>query len=154
MLRLFSRLKEYEIYDNSLIIIVSDHGHFYGTADHLVDFDDFSDGWKKNGNSRTVNMYNSVLFVKPPCANGIAQITHDPAWAGDVRNIVNYYFNRFENISPQKVEYEIRTAKPNVGVMFALSNNIYTTSLEHQLVSVSTLYDILPAFAAKSGISE
>ena len=141
--RLFDSMKEQGVYDNSLIIIVSDHGHGFGENIFHEDAEAF-------GNFLPVFRYNTALFVKPPTSRGTAQISHNPAWTGDVRALVNFYHDNFENISPVDVVAEIRSINPYVGVLFAPDGmsmpEMWTSKEHHQLVSVQSLYDIPEAF--------
>ena len=153
--RLFEIMKKYKVYDNTLIIIVSDHGHSDMTSkEHVSFFEDFADGYKHNGNYASTSLYNTVLFIKPPNAQDKAVITHNSAWNGDVRKLVNYYYHNFYYTSPIKVEAAIRAEKPEVKVLsmppHVLSNQ--NSSAAHETVSVRSLYDIPKAFAKKSGI--
>ena len=156
MVQLFEAMKGHDVYDNSLIIIVSDHGHFSArNAEHLSGFEDFYDGYRKNGNWREASMHNAVLFIKPPNARGQAKITHAPSWNGDVRAIINYYFENFDDFSPIEVVGEIRAENPDIPVMFFSpdrSTNPYSTSEEHEVLHVTALQEIPSAFAAHSGI--
>ena len=154
LVRLFETMKTYKVYDNTLIIIVSDHGHTDMTSkEHISFFEDFADGYKRNGNYASSAFYNAVLFIKPPNAQGKAVITHNSAWNGDVRKLVNYYYHNFYYTSPIKVEAAIRAEKPEVKVLFMprfLSNPLYS-SAAHETVSVRSLYDIPKAFGKRSG---
>jgi len=156
--RLFDAMKNQGVYDNSLIIITSDHGTFLPNLavreEHFSQIDDFSMGGSAFGNIWPVGMYNSVLFVKPPNAAGQALLTHDPAWNGDVRALINYYYEHFDYIPPVDVVARIRANEPEVGVMFARQGRRYLhfhLSLEyHEIVYVTSLHDIPAAFAAHS----
>jgi len=157
LIRLFDAMKELDVYDNSLIILVGDHGRRVlgeDTGEHLTRFG-FSEGLGSYGNMLNVYRYNSAVFVKPPNAHGPAAITRDPIWIGDVRPIVNYYFfGEFDSTDPIEVVADIRAANPEVPVIFVPFNrrlgvlpSLYTTY--HHIVYVSSLHDIPTAFAAR-----
>jgi len=147
LIQLFEAMKAQGVYDNSLIIIVSDHGHGFGQ-------NIFHEGSENFGNFLPVFRYNTALFIKPPNARGSAQISHNPAWTGDVRAIVNFYHQNFENISPKDVMAQIRNKNPEVGVLFAPEGTtmpeMWHTNEHHQLVIVQSLYDIPAAFYERS----
>jgi hypothetical protein len=157
---LFETMKDNDVWDNSLILLLSDHGHATGShIYHLSGFPDFQDGHKLNGNIRAISWYNTMLFVKPPFARGEPVISHNAAWNGDVRCIIRHYMNDFTNDSPIEVIESIRDQKPNVEVMFvpALRDNeamSMRTSAVHQHVTVTNLFEISGAFSAKSGITD
>jgi hypothetical protein len=156
LIKLFKLMKQNEVYDNSLILIVSDHGNIYAASSKNTSIsEDFINGNKYNGNKFNSIVYNSVLFVKPPKANDIPIITYDSAWNGDVRNIISFYMNNFRNISPIEVVSSIRLKKPYVDILFfdpTAPSSMYETSADHETVSVTSLYDIPYAFTEKSGI--
>lgn len=148
---LFSYLKENNIYDDSLIVVVGDHGHPVSEiAANYDDIEDFSNGYETYGNQKAIGVYNVALCVKPPYAKGSAQITHDDAWNGDIRAIVDYYIKNFEYKDPLEVIANIREEKPIVGVLYSPGyvHEDQTSSASHQTVEVSSLYDIAPAFEA------
>jgi|GEM_PF-1644259 len=159
--RLFETMKANDVYDNTLIIIVGDHGirnsHLAGQR-HLADFEDFQNGYRANGNIVPVHHYNTALFIKPPSSYGQAVITHNPAWNGDVRALVNHYFKHFYNTDPIDVVAGIRAENPEVSVIFARPQHtrreIMNSSEHHEIVYVTSLHEIAAAFAAHSGISE
>ena len=155
LVRLFETMKENGVYDNSLIIIVSDHGHGFGARDPLY-LGNFAEGANSNGNFLGIFRYNTVLFVKPPYARGPAEISHNPAWSGDVRALINFYHSNFVNISPIEVMTDIRAGNPEVGVLFGSAEmtmpDMWHSTLHHEIVKVSSLYDIPAAFAEQSGI--
>ena len=152
--RLFGTMKELGVYDNSLIIIVSDHGtHLRSPSNeqHSEFMRDYTDGNKKFGNFRPIHYYNAVMMVKPPDLKSGALITHDPAWIGDVRSLINRYHGNFTNKLPSDVIKEIRAENPEVGVMFAPKQLDTTrTSENHEIIFVTSLHDIAAAFEAHS----
>ena len=155
LIKLFETMKEHDVYDNSLIIILSDHGHGFGARDPVY-LGNFREGANNNGNFLGIFRYNTVMFIKPPHARGSAVISHDPAWSGDVRALINFYHANFENISPIEVMADIRARNPEVGVLFGPAEmtmpDMWHSTLHHEIVKVRSLYDIPAAFAAQSGI--
>jgi len=155
LVRLFETMKAHDVYDNSLIIIVSDHGHGFGARDPLY-LSNFTEGAYNHGNFLGIFRYNTVLFVKPPYARGPATISHDPAWTGDVRRLVNFYHAYFENVSPMEVMADIRAENPEVGILFGSVEmtmpDMWHSNLHHEIVKVSSLYDMPVAFAEQSGM--
>ncbi|MCL2420453.1 MAG: hypothetical protein FWD03_01225 [Defluviitaleaceae bacterium] len=156
--RLFDTMKQHGVYDNSLIIIVSDHGHGFGARDPLY-LRNFTAGANSNGNFLGIFRYNTVLFVKPPYDRGTATISHDPAWSGDVRALIDFYFNNFyadAGDSPEDVMRDIRAQNPNVGILFGRSEltmpDMWNSTAHHEIVTVRSLYDIPAAFRARSGV--
>jgi len=155
---LFELMKINNVYDNSLIIVTSDHGHHTGEYYHIVNFEDFVDGHKHNGNVRPASFYNIPLFIKPPYAQGEAVISHNDVWNGDVRSIIRHYMENFENDSPIDAISYIRSQKPYVSVMFvplSKSENmadVGDSTVLHQQVLVSSLFELPAAFAEISGI--
>jgi hypothetical protein len=89
---LFEHLKRIGIYDNALIIVVGDHGHFAGYSKSLyTSFPGAGDfkGYESGPWARAVCMYNPALLIKPPKAAGGALISHEPASLTHVRPIVD-----------------------------------------------------------------
>ena len=152
MLRLFETMDAANVYDNSLIIIVSDHGHGFGARAPLY-LGSFTDGAYDKGNFLGLFRYSSSLFVKPPNARGTAQISHDPAWVGDVRALINIYLENFENIRPVDVMAEIRAAEPEVGVLFGPAGismpEMWNSNMHHEIVMTRSLYEIAGAFLSR-----
>jgi len=159
--RLFERMKELDVYDNSLIIIVSDHGTFFDPGvwdEHGIYMDDVDFGIGHFGNFRPIQMYNAVLMVKPPNAEGFAEITHDVAWNGDVRELINRYFENFANMSPIEVMADIRAENPEIGVLFAPAGlpllQVSNSKEFHHILYVNSFFDIPSAFAEHSSTAE
>jgi len=157
LVHLFETMEQLGVYDNSLIILLSDHGDVFPVGvweEHVNHAPDFTEGGNRNGNFWWIQAYNSSMLIKPPNASGQAIITHNPAWNGDVRAIINHYFHNFDNHSPIDVMAEIRVLNPEVGVMFAPYGtgimDVYITTELHEIVYVASLHDIPAAFAAHS----
>jgi len=156
--RLFDAMKEQGVYDNSLIIITSDHGIRMNEEmilEHGRHMEDFVDGMQWFGNVRPVHMYNSIMMVKPPDSRGEAIMTHDPAWSGDVRELINRYFMNFTNIPPKDMVAEIRAGNPVVGVAVARIGSthadMFHTAESHEVIFIESLFDIAAAFSAYYG---
>jgi len=162
VIRLFEAMKYHDVYNNSLIIILSDHGYAHGSIaweqDHVMYHQDFPDGAINFGNFRPATAYNASILIKPPNAQGKAIITHNPAWNGDLRAIINFYLNDFSNINPLDVVADIRANNHEVGILFAPLGvdiiEIWESSKQHEIIYVTSLYDIPTAFATHSGIKE
>ena len=160
--RLFERMKELDVYDNSLIIIVSDHGTVFSPEiwlEHGVHMPDFTIGEMRHGNFRAMSFYNAVMMVKPPGADGSATITHDAAWNGDVRELVNRYNSNFTAMPPIEVMAEIRAENPVVGVMFApyyvvTILDVANSTEHHQILYATSLFDIPQVFTEHTGVVE
>jgi len=159
---LFEAMREQDVYDNSLIIIVSDHGaSFSGEAwaqhlEHLEE--DFAYGASRYGNFMAMLMYNSVLMIKPPNSFGQAIITHNAAWNGDVRALISYYYEDFSYKPAIDVMAGIRAKNPEVEALFASAEYSFTQIREsteyHETLYITELHDIPVVFAAHSGITE
>ncbi|MDR2749697.1 MAG: hypothetical protein LBC41_03455 [Clostridiales bacterium] len=152
----FALLKDNDVYDNSLIIVLSDHGSSYdGFTDHLGKFKDLS-GFENNyGNFRRANFYNAVLFVKPPLSRGKLETTNDPAWVGDVRALIDYYDTNFKNMDPRIVEASIRASNPDVPVMYSDTGDYFDVVDDrdfHKFVVVNDLHQIPGEIYKKTGI--
>ena len=117
------------VYNNSLIIIVADHGIDYAGdfTEHYQETHDLKDWRYTYENFRRLGQYNISLFAKPPYASGSTEITHDPAWNGDVRAIINYYFSNFKNTPPKEVEASIRAHSP-VEVIYSTHAKDYSSN--------------------------
>ena len=157
--RLFDAMKVLDVYDNSLIIIVSDHGGAMRPAaleEHREFIEHFTDGKEAYGNHWNLTFYNSVLMVKPPDSQGEAIISHDPAWNGDVRALVNYYHNNSPGKSPKDVIADIRSEKPEIGVMFLRSGteNYHMSTEDHEILYITSLSEIAEAFSLHSSTGE
>jgi len=156
LVRLFETMKEKGVYNNSLIIIVSDHSTWFSPLSleqHREFMLDFTDGIEREIGFRTTYKFNSVLMVKPPNAGGQAEISHDPAWNGDIRALINHYHDNFTYMPAVEVLAEIRAEKPEVGVVFVTESAsnaeiIFSTRL-HELIYVTSLFDIEAAFDAR-----
>jgi hypothetical protein len=152
----FQLLKDNNVYDNSLIIVLSDHGGIFDSkVDHLGQFEDLA-GFENNySNYKPVSFYNTTLLVKPPYARGNLEITKDPAWLGDIRSIIDYYTDNFENVDPKLVEANIRKENPDVSVMYSDVTG-YSTVLElksaHKFIVVKDIYQISDELFKKTGI--
>jgi len=161
--RLFDVMRELDVFDDSLIIVLSDHGAAFPNAvweEHKIHAGDFLEGAKYYGNFNKVQGYNTVIMIKPPNSFGEAVITHDNAWCGDIRALINHYYDDLSETPdlPVDVIAEIRAKNPEVGVMFAprglASEQIKQTRENHEILYVTTLYDIAAAFSAHSGIAD
>ncbi|MDL2232642.1 LTA synthase family protein [Ruminococcaceae bacterium OttesenSCG-928-L11] len=155
---LFEKMKQNNVYDNTLIIILSDHGQHHGAAYRDSIGGDFVDGNKKNGNYVKIGTYNPAILIKPPFSTGAVEISQNDLWNGDLRAILNNYILDFTDISPIELAMDARKKNPVVKVMFAESgsneNEYLYSSIYHQTVEVTSLYDIPEVFAQKSGIRD
>jgi len=156
--RLFNRMKELGVYDNSTIIVVSDHGSVieadFGWSDWPY-IDAFHDGAMRLGSYAPVQMYNSVLMVKPPNSFDRAVVTQDVAWNGDVRELLNRYSEADDSaspVSPVEVMADIRAGSPEIGVMFAPFGltlpQIKASTEYHEILYIKSLQELPAAFLA------
>jgi hypothetical protein len=89
--QLFGQLKRIGVYDDALIIVVGDHGHFSGYSKSLYTSfpgaEDFK-GYESGPWARAICMYNPALLIKPPKAAGATLVSHEPASLTHVRPLV------------------------------------------------------------------
>jgi hypothetical protein len=89
--QLFEHLKRIGVYDDALLIVVGDHGHFSGYSKSLYTSfpgaEDFK-GYESGPWARAVCMYNPALLIKPPKATGTTLVSHEPASLTHVRPLV------------------------------------------------------------------
>jgi len=92
--KICARLQQLGLYDDSLIIIAGDHGHFIGNwralyeaADGAQDFDGYTFGNAK----RSAAMYNPAMLIKLPKNTGELSISHDAMSVLAIREIVQQY---------------------------------------------------------------
>lgn len=90
--QLFEHLKHIGVYDDALVIVVGDHGHFSGYSKTLYTSfpgaEDFK-GHEIGPWARAVCMYNPALLIKPPKAAGTTIVSHEPASLTHVRPLVD-----------------------------------------------------------------
>jgi len=151
--RLFETMKANEVYDNSFIIVLSDHGHPFGNRSPVY-LGDFPEAAYAYGNFIEVFRYNAMMFIKPPKAEGRALISHEPAWNGDVRALLDFYKQNFENIPPTEVMANIRSQNPQVGILFGRDHfsppDMWNSADNHETVYISQLLELPAAFYEKS----
>ncbi len=141
----FDRMKSLGIYDDALIIIIGDHGHFMGyhTPDVYAGVEDFQ-GHKSGVNFRPVTMYNPAMLIKPPRSHS-GSISHDAIGLIDVRAIVNAYLQTGE-VKLDKILADQRRTQPSIPVMTCLKeSNAYFSTDCHQLIYVQGNVSALPA---------
>jgi hypothetical protein len=141
--RLLQDLKRIGIYDNTLILIGSDHGQYYagGNRKFYNSIPGFEDGAVRYGNYLPLNLYNVSLFIKPVKSQGKAQLSYEPVWNGDVRAIINYYTKYRKNISPENVIKEIRVRNPIIPVAYKGVKQDASTHLERAAYNHFIIYD-------------
>ncbi|MPZ46230.1 MAG: hypothetical protein GEV05_23160 [Betaproteobacteria bacterium] len=150
---LFASMKDASVYDNSLIIIVSDHGHpLLATKEHLREFSGLENGHESGGNYVPVSLYNATLWIKPPFARDPAIITGEPAWNGDVRQVINSYLAEFSNRDPRTLLRSIRSASPDIEVLYLsqVQENPQNNSRSHEFVRARSLEELYEAFVEQS----
>lgn len=95
LVNLLNHMKKLGIYNNSLVIVLGDHGHFAGEKrelyNHAPGASDFH-GWEAGGWARAACMYNAAMLVKPPFNKQSLRIRHDPLSLVDVRGFLESYF--------------------------------------------------------------
>lgn len=94
---LFEHLKRIGVYNDALIIVAGDHGHFSGLSKTLyTSFPGARDfrGYESGPWARAACMYNPALLVKPPKAVGTTVVSHNSASITHVRSIVNAALDR------------------------------------------------------------
>ncbi|MDR2600784.1 MAG: hypothetical protein LBC73_10990 [Oscillospiraceae bacterium] len=157
--RLFNVMHELDVYDNSLIILVADHGTFFSPemwVEHVHYIHNFELMQRNFGNFWPTQTYNPILMVKPPYADGSAIVSYNPAWNGDVRNIINYYYENWTNTSAIDVLAKIRAENYEVPILFGEYNipfTVFGESIElHEILYITELSDIPDVFYAHSGV--
>lgn len=94
-LPIIERLQQLGLYDDALIIIVGDHGHYQGLRPRLYwevpGADDFRGYMKAEGSTRHVAMHNPAMLVKLPQDKGEMRISHDVISNTDIRSFVQSY---------------------------------------------------------------
>ena len=94
--RLFDKLKKNGVYDNSLIIVLGDHGHFISRELNLYKFPlkkNELPGYETGPWERTIAMYNPLIMVKPPLANSKPIISSFGMNITSIRDLVNQFIN-------------------------------------------------------------
>lgn len=95
--KLLEHLKRIGIYEDALVIVVGDHGHFSGGSKNLyTSFPGAKDfkGYESGPWARAACMYNPAFLVKPPKAVGATVVSHNPASITYVRSIVDAALNQ------------------------------------------------------------
>lgn len=148
---LLQSLKSKDLYDNSLILFLSDHGQIFPdsiTVDEnfFRDFPGFRHGNRIAHGHYPFARYNAVFLVKPPRAAGPARLSREPVWIGDARELVMAYNNNRSGGDPVRLVAAIRTAAPEIPVMLDtaqdLSDRWAHISDEHHFIEIRTLDEI------------
>lgn len=150
---LFTSLKKSDVYDNSLIIVVSDHGHpSLANRNHLQKVPGLEDAYNTGGNYLNVSMYNATLWVKPPFSRGAAVISNEPAWNGDVRAVVKSYLDDFSNQDAKALLRNIRSKKPDIDVLYLTDRQVNPQyhSEFHKLAQTRSIERLHEEFIEKS----
>ena len=88
----FSKLKELEIYDSSLIFVISDHGARMPETSEGIKVGKSTFELSYTGNSRfPAGAYNPLLMVKPPFAKETIKISNNPAMLIDIKKVILNY---------------------------------------------------------------
>ena len=152
LIDVLEHLKSLGIYEDSLIIVAGDHGHFIGGQSNLYaavpGAEDFK-GYERGGWARAASMYNPVIMVKPPNSKGGAVIRRDPVSVLDLRNLVAQY------VSKISVDLEgMGTGRSsNVVVTFkADAVNPYVSVQDHNVIEFDGNVAALPELFAQGGI--
>jgi hypothetical protein len=94
--KVFSKMKQLKIYDDALIIIVGDHGHFMASylPENYNGVEDFK-GFVAGKNFRPAGMYNPAVAIKAPGMNTTG-ISHAALGLVHIRSLVREYLNSGE----------------------------------------------------------
>lgn len=116
---LLRSLKNAGVYDNSLILFFSDHGHSDAISKkHFEGIPGFEHAYVRASNFRPSSFYNIVLFIKPPFASGKPVLVHEPFWAGDIKAIIDYYSQVQDYEPARQVVHEMRRRNPEPDVLY------------------------------------
>jgi len=89
--QIITHMKDIGIYDESLIIISGDHGHFAGkNTDLYIRYPGAKDflGFESGPWARSATMYNPAILIKPPNSRGSFSISHDSLSTLDLRSMI------------------------------------------------------------------
>jgi hypothetical protein len=142
--RVFARMKALGVYDDALILVVGDHGHFMGYYDPkvYVGTEDFQ-GFKSGGNFRPAATYNPAMMVKAPHA-GAGGVSRAAIGLVDVRAIVAAYLET-GSVDVGQVLAQRRAAQPIPVATCLQERNPYFSAECHRLVAAPGNASTLPA---------
>jgi hypothetical protein len=149
---LFEKMKGLGIYDQSLIIIAGDHGHFMGYY-HPANYTGVEDfrGFVQGGNFRPATMYNPAVLIKPPSA-AAGGVSHAAVGLTDVRSIIAEYLLS-GRVDPKPI---IAKRREQSGLPVAICTHevdAYSSAACHQIVTTSGNVSTLPAIFEGLGTS-
>ena len=134
-------LKRLGVYDNALIIVVGDHGHFSGYSKSLYTSfpgaEDFK-GYESGPWARAACMYNPALLIKPPKAEGKTLVSREKVSITHVRLLVDAALKQ-RLISPRDVIVEHLQHNPAMDVIVfstRTETSPYTSSKSHVAIQL------------------
>lgn len=147
--QLLQHLRNLKIYDEALIIVAGDHGHFVGIQEGLYtaypgaeDFDGYEFGiW-----ARGACMYNPAILIKPPRSSKSLVISRKPLCLTNLRQIINAYFdNDFVSFS-KNLTYTSFSKDPKKIVVFreGCKSNPYESAEDHVVLENRANASMLP----------
>ena len=93
---LLQHLRNLGVYDEALIIITGDHGHFFGAHESLYTTfpgaEDF-EGWEQGSWARAASMYNPAILIKPPRSTSALRISREAVCLTNLRDVVRSYLD-------------------------------------------------------------
>jgi len=99
--QLFDKLKEIGVYDNSLIMVFGDHGHFISREMSLYKFPlkkNETPGYETGPWERTIGMYNPLIMIKPPLSSPKPIISNSGISITNIREIINKFIGGDEHV--------------------------------------------------------
>jgi len=130
---LFRHLRKIGTYDDALIIIVADHGHFIGGFREIYNFpgnQGFQNGYTRGPWARSANMYNPAVFIKFPYRKQDLKISHFGISNLTLRSLIKKY------ISNKSKNFELKTVIKHQVAVFKkdIKTNPYAVSDDHVLL--------------------
>lgn len=151
--QIVSQLKTLGLYDEALVIITGDHGHFEGARQSLLQNYPGAEDLNRPTNSvwaRGAKMYNPAILVKPPHATGALSISRAPASITHIRAMVDAGLNK-KSFSPDQVLADAFATTQDMDVV-VFTNDVqdappYQSAKSHVVIksegNASTLIDLL-----------
>ncbi|OJW50109.1 MAG: hypothetical protein BGO67_01915 [Alphaproteobacteria bacterium 41-28] len=142
--RLLDHMKRIGIYDNALIIVTGDHGHFIGEQDDLYKYpgtEDF-DGIQKGPWARTAAMYNAAILIKPPLMRDSLQISRVASSTLGLRPLIKRYLT--DKTSDLLKDFEILGKNKVVVFKDKIKSNPYEVVDDHVVLEFTGNVSSLP----------
>src|SRR5207249_10613399 len=89
-------LKRLYLYDNSLIIVVADHGHGISTTTDFVRETEGTEDFNvsiRGPYDRAIGFYNPAILIKPPHQSDMLKVSRNSASNLGIRSLVQKYVN-------------------------------------------------------------